>query len=287
MDDYWIRDAQGRVLGPIGLEVLRELVKAGRLRSIRQASRDGRHFSELTSFPEVSFAIHEALQAQQVEESRQEARHLTEQLRAMEGKQVHEVFGLPPDASINAFRASFFALVRRFYPDRLPSEAPEELRRAYGEMFHFLSGLMSRIEQRAQTPAAPPHPPSAPARTYNLEDFVGWERRDDNRIHAELRITQESVGLLTEQQSANVSNGGLFLATQQLLPLGERLQLTLHFDDPVRDVSARGVVVWQNEQPAPRRPRGVGVRFTHLEEADRRFLGYYVKKAQLRGAAHP
>lgn len=296
MSDYWISDAQGRVLGPVGLEVLRHLVMAGRLRDLTAASRDGRNFGPLNSFPEVAALIAEATHAQRAEEDRQEARRLVEQIHALQGKQVHEVFGLPENASVDAYRASFFALVKRFYPARLPEQTHEELRQAYAAMFHFLSRLMASIEQRATPrPAPAPYPPPAPGRavmppprpkpTYNLHEFVGWERREDNRVYADLRITVQSVGLLTDQQAVNISNGGVFLATQKLIPLGERLQLTLRFDDPARDISARGVVVWQNENPEPRQPRGVGVRFTQLDADDCRFISYYIKKAQTRAAA--
>jgi uncharacterized protein (TIGR02266 family) len=298
MSDYWISDAQGRVLGPIGLEVLRHLVQAGRLRDLTEASRDGRHFAELRSFPEVANLIAEASTTHREEQDKQEALRLVEELQTLRGKQVHEVFGLPEDASIDAFRASFFSMVKRFYPARLPQETHEELRQAYAAMFHFLSRLMEQIEHRAVPPAPPlparaspgrplmltPPPPKARP-TYHLQEFVGWERRDDNRVYADLRITLQSVGLLTEQQAVNISNGGVFLATQRMIPLGERLELTLHFDDPPRDIKARGMVVWQNEDPAPSQPRGVGVRFTQLDAEDCRFISYYIKKAQLRAAA--
>ena len=150
MSDYWISDAQNRVLGPVGLEVIGHLVRAGRLKNLTRASRDGQHFAELRAFPEVAALIEAASTAQRMEQDRQEARRLSEQLEALRGKPVHEVFGLAPDASIDAFRASFFSLVRRFYPERLPREADGELRQAYGAMFSLLSRLMAQIEQRAR-----------------------------------------------------------------------------------------------------------------------------------------
>lgn len=289
MSDYWISDAHQRVLGPIGLEVLRTLLMSGRLRGLTQVSRDGRNFAAVQSVPEVAALLQEAANAHQLEQDRQEARKLAAQIEALRGKPVHEVFGLAENASIDAYRASFFALVRRFYPARLPSKADDELRNAYASMFYFLSQLMAQIEQRAMPPviAAPaPTPPAAPARparapTYNLYEFVGWERREDRRVHASLRVTVESVGLFT-QEAVNISNGGVFLATEKLLPLGERLEMTIQFDTPARHVSARGVVVWLNERGDMRTPRGVGVRFSYLEEEDRRFIAYYVKKAQAR-----
>lgn len=290
MSDYWFSDSHQRVLGPISLEVLRHLLMSGRLRGLARVSRDGRNFAALQSFPEVAALVQEAANARQLEQDRQEARQLAAQIETLRGKPVHEVFGLAENASIHAYRASFFSMVKRFYPARLPLEADEELRKAYGSMFSFLSQLMARIEQRAMPPALAmpaPTPPAVPRKpavshTYSLYEFVGWERRAD-RVHASLRVTQESVSLFT-QETVNISNGGVFLATEKLLPLGERLEMAMHFDTPARHISARGVVILANERADLRHPRGVGVRFTHLGDEDRRFIAYYVKKAQLRTA---
>ncbi len=286
MSDYWIRDSHQRVLGPIGLDVLRRLLMAGRLRGLTQVSRDGRDFAALQSFPEVASLLQEAASAHQLEQDRQEAHRLAAKIDALRGKPVHEVFGLAENASIDAYRASFFTMVKQFYPARLPREADEELRQAYGSMFSFLSRLMAQIEHRAVLAVQAPTPPAVPRKpavpyTYNLYEFVGWERREDRRVHASLRVTKESVSLFT-LETVNISNGGVFLATEKLLPLGERLEMAMNFDAPVRHISARGVVIWANERADLRHPRGVGVRFTSLGDEDRRFITYYVKKTQLR-----
>ena len=39
MADYWIGDAEGRVLGPVSLDVIHELVSSGRLTRVTRASR--------------------------------------------------------------------------------------------------------------------------------------------------------------------------------------------------------------------------------------------------------
>ena len=52
--DYWLRDAAGRVLGPIGFPVLRDLVKAGRIAGVEQVSLDGKAWQPASSFREVA-----------------------------------------------------------------------------------------------------------------------------------------------------------------------------------------------------------------------------------------
>src|SRR5208283_5161217 len=39
---YWIGDAEGRVLGPVTLDIVQELVSTGRLQDVTRASTDGR-----------------------------------------------------------------------------------------------------------------------------------------------------------------------------------------------------------------------------------------------------
>lgn len=287
MANYWVGDAYGRVLGPLGLETLQELTAAGRLK-IDRASTDGKLFGPLERYPEIARVVAAGAARAKATDGREQARQLSEEIRAMRARPVHEVFNLPADASIDAFRASFFALVKRFYPASLPRDADESLRSAYAEMFQFLSKLMADIERRAEAGASPPPPVAgAPSMTfpkvsYDLYNFVGWERRENDRVAADVRVTLASVGLLTENKLVNISNGGMFLAVHRLLPLGQKLELTLHFDEPPRDVSAKCVVVWVNEQADRRHPRGVGIRFVELAEEDQRFIEYYVRKAQIR-----
>ena len=53
MPEYWIGDAEGRVLGPVSLDVVQDLVNTGRLMEITRVSRDGRNWGTPASFPEV------------------------------------------------------------------------------------------------------------------------------------------------------------------------------------------------------------------------------------------
>ncbi len=163
MSRYWVCDAMGRVLGPVGLEALWHLVLTGRLRGVTQASWDGRTFLRLEAFPELSALLEEALHVHQVEQEGQEARRLLAQLEALRDKPAHAVFGLPAEASLELLRAAFFSRVKHFHPARLPRETSDELRQARGAMFEFLSRLMARCEQREPT--------------YSPEEFAGGERR--------------------------------------------------------------------------------------------------------------
>src|SRR5688572_24966976 len=136
MAEYWVGDRAGRRLGPVRIEVLRDLIMSGRLRGLDKVSTDGTNFKTLTEFPEIA-----ALFAQREEHSRTgggEAERILAEVGRLKEKPVYEAFGLKPEDSIDAYRASFFAMVRRFYPERIAADAQPGLREAYREMFKLL-----------------------------------------------------------------------------------------------------------------------------------------------------
>jgi PilZ domain. len=152
MSEYWIGDAEGRVLGPVSLDVVQDLVNTGRLIEITRVSRDGRNWGTPAGFPEVMALLHNAPSPDLLLQSeRQEAARVREQLRAMQGRPPHEIFRLDRNASVDAYRNAFFKLVKRFYPDRVRAQAHPDLRKAYADAFQFLSRLMVHIEKELAT----------------------------------------------------------------------------------------------------------------------------------------
>ncbi|HXU03358.1 MAG TPA: PilZ domain-containing protein [Polyangia bacterium] len=62
----------------------------------------------------------------------------------------------------------------------------------------------------------------------------------------------------------NISPEGLFLATERLAPVGERVMLLLAFPGERRPLAVRAEVRWARPAPATpddRRPAGMGLRF--------------------------
>jgi hypothetical protein len=148
MAEYWIGDAEGRVLGPVSLDVVQDLVNTGRLTQITHASRDGQNWGPPSAFPEViALMLHAPAPEALLAAERQEAARVREQLKAMHGRPPHEIFRLDRSASVDAYRNAFFKLVKRFYPDRVRAQAHPDLRKAYADAFQFLSRLMVHIER--------------------------------------------------------------------------------------------------------------------------------------------
>lgn len=293
---YWISDDAQRVLGPMDLSVLRDLLFAGKLRGNMHVSKDGSGWAPIASYPELTDLLTPRAEADARAEEKKEAARLKAQLDVWRRKPVNEVFNLPADAKVEQLRAAFFRMVKRYYPDRLAPDAAPELREAYTEVFQLFSQLMSSIETRAahgpareadstpsrgvavqRRPIVEVSSPKRP-RTYSMAEFVGLERRGHDRVLATIRVTAESASMFTDHKTVNLSTGGVFIAGNRAFPLGTVVDLDFRFEEPERNIRALGKVVWENLRDDNRNARGFGVRFTSISEPDRLFLYEYVQK---------
>jgi uncharacterized protein (TIGR02266 family) len=149
--------------------------------------------------------------------------------------------------------------------------------------------------QPAPAPAPPlrthtlPSPPPAPAPSvrkaaaapaYSAAEFVGLERRSDDRIHADVRVSLQNAGIFTDHRIINLSSGGLFIATDKPLRLGTQVELTLRFDDPERVMTLRSSVIWENSLEDGKNPRGYGLRLSHLRAEEKEFVQKFLARAK-------
>lgn len=274
---FWVSDPGGRRLGPVRFEVIRDLIKTGRLVGLDKVSQDGKTFVPLVQFPQIAQLFAQRKQELEEAEDRAAAQRINAEIGALKNKTIADVFGLSASDPIDSYRASFFAMVKRFYPDLVPSHRHASLRQAHDEMFAFLSRLMVQVEARIGKQPAPA--PSRPNPTYAAKEFIGWERRADNRIYCEVVCTFANAAQMFRHKLLNIADGGFFLANNQCPPLGEQLAITLKFNDPPREIGASATVIWENAVDSFKSPRGFGCRFVSIAEDDKKFLQYFVKKA--------
>ena len=95
----------------------------------------------------------------------------------------------------------------------------------------------------------------------------------DRRLHARIpisvRVRIEYTGREFTANSVNVSAGGMFLESEQKLPVGTRLRLK--FSVPIiakYPFRAEGEVVWLEGTA-----QGLAIRFTDISDDDRSLLG--------------
>ena len=350
---YWVADNLGRVLGPLALQALRELIASGRLKAAVRASRDGIQWVGLPEMQELADLFAAAGPNPSVEQ--QQAERLRGQLRGLQNLPPLDVFGVKPGANLDEVRLAFFRMAKRFSPQHLAPETHPELRKVSEEIFEFLSRRMREAEalytqgaqpQRpapprldatrappvvqpvsampprappvmhaspvaAPAPVAAPRPPpvvhvtaavtqtpvvrppapapapvSPPVRkavaapTYSSAEFVGLERRSNDRIHADVKVSSQNAGIFTDHRIINLSSGGLFIATDRPLRLGTQVELTLRFEDPPRVMTLRSSVIWENILEDGKNPRGYGLRLSSLRKEERDFIQEFANRAK-------
>ncbi|MFN0062176.1 MAG: PilZ domain-containing protein [Myxococcaceae bacterium] len=295
MRQYWVCDAEGRVLGPLPLEALGELIAGGRLHKISGVSSDGKQWVPWETIPEVARFFQEGT-GQREQGELKKALQLRAHLASLKTLAPHDVLGVAPSASLEEYRNAFFALAKKFHPARLAAGTHPELRDACLETFQFLSQLMASVEKNLLTTQLPPAepfahpvtertpkpqlrpeavagPPATPA--YQPEDFVGLSRGKE-LIEATVRVTPQSIGIFTEHHTVNIRNEGAFLPTTLHLPLGTLLNVHFVFEENSRKIDARARVVWENATSHAKAKQGFGVRLLSMRKEEKEFLREYV-----------
>ncbi|HEX8705470.1 MAG TPA: TIGR02266 family protein [Myxococcaceae bacterium] len=313
MSNYWIGDASGRVLGPLTLQALRDLIGSGRLKKVNRASRDGTTWVPIENFDEVKDLIVKAAPSPAADQ--ENAERIRTQLRILQGRKTpHEVFGMLPTANLDELRLAFFRMAKRFSPEHLGPETHPELRRASQEMFDFLSAKMREAESgaapqgtpargttpvpvRGMTPVpvrGPPpgstgpfQPASANATqvrkqvaspSYTSDEFVGLTLRTQNdQVHADIQVTPRNVGMFVTHRMINLTSGGLFIHSKRPLKVGTKVMLKLNFEQPQRTIELRTTVIWEHALDDGKQPVGYGLGLGGLRAEEKTFIQEFVR----------
>jgi uncharacterized protein (TIGR02266 family) len=310
MADYWIGDAVGRVLGPMAFEVLRDLVAFNRVRGITRVSRDGEIWVPVAEDPDLAPLV--AAQEVQLRSARDQesAVNLRRTISELQRLMPHQIFGLAAEAPASDYRMGFFDLVRRCYPEPLRADADPDLRQALEDLVALLGRLMTYVEEKQRSAAEPVYPGRPPAAERapeerakpegrpvemragarspsRLSEQLGprrvpelvFQRGEDNAIRADVEINSDNYRIFTDSKVTNLSTGGAFIPSTDLVPMGTRVSMTFRFADAGKVVTVQGkVVFWSAGDKG--QSRGFGVRFTNLGLTDQAFMTTYVKKLQ-------
>lgn len=116
---------------------------------------------------------------------------------------------------------------------------------------------------RNATTAKPLEPPNAA----EASDAAGSHRRGHKRFSVDLDVSLGSDHNFYSGFAENLSVGGVFVATHQLRPVGETVEVTIHLPDGT-EVRASGEVRWVRLFNSDSdMPPGMGLRFRELESA--------------------
>ncbi|MCA2980264.1 MAG: TIGR02266 family protein [Myxococcaceae bacterium] len=111
------------------------------------------------------------------------------------------------------------------------------------------------LRPKVQAPPVVPQPPSAPP-----------QKRASQRVRMQAQVDFESEANFFNGFSSDISEGGLFIATVNLLPLGTQVDLGFSLPSGER-VDCKGVVRWVREvdERQPDVMPGIGVQFVDLD----------------------
>ncbi len=100
---------------------------------------------------------------------------------------------------------------------------------------------------------------------------IGKARADQRaslRVPTRLDASFATVGEIRRSLMTNLSRGGVFLRTEDLVDLGTRFELCIHIDESGEDIRVRTEVVSHNVGPGfGSREHGMGLRFLDMDEA--------------------
>jgi hypothetical protein len=265
---YWLADSEARVLGPVAIDVVRDLSMRGKLRDVRAVSRDGRHFVPLREVPEIQAALAPP-RGDEIDRAQYEAtRQIREWLESIKGRATSEVLRVPSNASKESARAAFFSLVHRYLPSRLPAEATPELRLACEDAFLVLAERIIEFEKQGRSgPAAAPRPQPLP----NPAAQVTWR---GGMIHVKLSLPRGDARPFTMDAEASWKTDSLFVVSSERVMVGTPGEVTLTFEGHVTQIHATGRVTGVTADV------GFGLKMLDLVEQQRSIIRTWVSRAE-------
>jgi uncharacterized protein (TIGR02266 family) len=113
------------------------------------------------------------------------------------------------------------------------------------------------------------------------ETRISKESRASKRMELKTEIHMASASNFYTGFTGNVSEGGLFVATYNLVPLGTRVSLEFSLPDDGPAITAVGEVRWTSD-PTPDGDGhvGLGLQFVDLAEADRQRIERFVRQRE-------
>jgi uncharacterized protein (TIGR02266 family) len=112
------------------------------------------------------------------------------------------------------------------------------------------------------------------------------QRRNGQRFQVELELTLQSESTVWIGHAENVSDGGVFVATKELKPIGTEVELTLKLPGTMLPVWTLGVVCWIRETSGRAdAPLGMGIQFRLIADDALKRIRDFIRQRQASTAA--
>jgi uncharacterized protein (TIGR02266 family) len=169
-------------------------------------------------------------------------------------------------------------------------EAPEPAEEAPSEdkPQAKLSAAPTRLdaEELPSKPESKQSPSPSPSSSSSSSEYGRPDEPDEGKLgrRAFDRVpVKTTIGLATQSNlytglTNDISEGGVFVATHQLLPIGTEIDLQLSFADvDGPELDTRAIVRWIRDESAGEGQPGMGVCFLDLDAAQREWIQGFVE----------
>jgi len=112
--------------------------------------------------------------------------------------------------------------------------------------------------------------------TGKKDDFS--EKREYPRAVAKIEIEFKEIIDFVSSYLLNVSNGGLFVRTAETCPLDSIVFLRFTMPGDTQPIETEGKVVWCNMGGKRYFPKGMGIKFLKLKDADNEKIKKFVEE---------
>jgi c-di-GMP-binding flagellar brake protein YcgR len=100
---------------------------------------------------------------------------------------------------------------------------------------------------------------------------VGDQKRLSFRIKVEWPVTIETARGSVEGKTKDISAGGAHIRCTEYLQLHQPVSMTIEAPD-IEPMKVFAIVIWSDSKNESNRPRVIGVKFTEISLADRKYL---------------
>jgi uncharacterized protein (TIGR02266 family) len=110
------------------------------------------------------------------------------------------------------------------------------------------------------------------------------DERAHPRVEGVFRVRYATLDQLVVAYSADLSKGGMFLASEQFLPVNSTLSLKLELPSRGGELTVRCRVVYTRDQPTAAKtgkPAGMGIQFLDLDEQALTHIGQFIAEQSM------
>lgn len=106
----------------------------------------------------------------------------------------------------------------------------------------------------------------------------GMDQRNHPRHDASIEVDYATYSPYHVRRITNISRGGLFIRTQDILPVGTEIEISFRLPNHTKPIQSRVRVMWTYRQPASvaMNSSGMGVQFLQIQDDDKAAIQAFI-----------